>query len=163
MAEVFVGFGSNVEPARHLLEAVELVGRQFGPLRCSAVFRSPAYGFRGDAFLNLVAGFASEVGPEQVEALLSSIEHAEGRMRGALRYAPRTLDLDLLIYGHCVDAGRRLPRDDVLRYPFVLAPLAELAPGLRHPVTGTSIADHWQAMAASAPRLRRLGHIDCLT
>jgi 2-amino-4-hydroxy-6-hydroxymethyldihydropteridine diphosphokinase len=101
-----------------------------------------------------VVAFSSDAGPEAIDELLSAIEHAGGRVS---RGGSRTLDLDLLICGAAVDAGRRLPREDVLRYPFVLAPLAELAPALRHPVTGMAIGDAWRLLAATEPPLTRLG------
>jgi 2-amino-4-hydroxy-6-hydroxymethyldihydropteridine diphosphokinase len=163
MADVYVGFGSNVEPERHLRQALADLSRYFGPLRCSSVYRSPAYGFSGDDFLNLVATFCSDAGPAAVEALLSSTEYAGGRARGPERFAPRTLDLDLLLYGQCVDAAGRLPREDVLAYPFVLAPLAEIVPQLRHPLTGVALGEAWRSMEAAAGHsLRRLGSLSCL-
>ena len=58
------------------------------------------------------------------------------------------LDLDLLLYGRRVDPGRCLPHADVLRRAFVLAPLAELAPRLEHPLTGQPYAHAWKVLAA---------------
>lgn len=164
MAEVYVGFGSNVEPQRHLRQAIEDLSRHFGALRCSSVYRSPAYGFSGDDFLNLVGTFSSTAGPQEIEAMLSETEYAGGRARGPVRFAPRTLDLDLLMYGQCIDAQRRLPREDVLFYPFVLAPLAEIAPELHHPLTGVALGDAWRAMQAAEGGgvLRRIGPVSVL-
>jgi 2-amino-4-hydroxy-6-hydroxymethyldihydropteridine diphosphokinase len=163
MVEVFVGFGSNVEPETHLGEAHAELTRQFGSLRCSSVYRSPAFGFEGDDFLNLVGGFESELGPDAIDDILSRTEYAGGRSRGPVRFAPRTLDLDLLIYGPTVDPSRRLPREDVLFYPFVLAPLAEIVPGLRHPVTGQTLREAWLSMdAAGRHRCVRVGPVDRL-
>jgi 2-amino-4-hydroxy-6-hydroxymethyldihydropteridine diphosphokinase len=154
MAEVFVGLGSNIDPEKNLGAAIPALTAGLGRLRCSDVYRSPAFGFEGPDFLNLVVAFSSDAGPEAIDELLSAIEHAGGRVS---RGGSRTLDLDLLICGAAVDAGRRLPREDVLRYPFVLAPLAELAPALRHPVTGMAIGDAWRLLAATEPPLTRLG------
>lgn len=163
MPEVFVGFGSNVDPETYLAEALAELTRQFGTLTCSSLYRSPAYGFEGDDFLNLVGAFVSDLGPDAVDEILSVTEYARGRSRGPVRLAPRTLDLDLLIYGRCVDASRRLPREDVLSYPFVLAPLAEIAPELRHPVTGEPVEAAWARMdAAGRHGCVRLGPADRL-
>lgn len=163
MPEVYVGFGSNVEPEAHLAEALAELTRQLGPLRCSSVYRSPPFGFEGDDFLNLVGELTCDAGPEAVDEVLSRTEYSGGRTRGPVRFAPRTLDLDLLIYGHCVDARRRLPREDVLFYPFVLAPLAELAPELRHPVTGEPLGVAWARMdAAGRHRCARIGAVEGL-
>jgi 2-amino-4-hydroxy-6-hydroxymethyldihydropteridine diphosphokinase len=156
MTEVFVGVGSNIDPRRHVELAVAELTECFGTLECSSVFRSPPFGFLGNDFLNLVVRFESRLSPGAIEETLTRIESAGGR-RSTGRGGSRTLDLDLLLVGQRVDARERLPRDDVLRYPFVLAPLAELAPRLRHPVTGISIAEAWNAMAATAGRLERDG------
>jgi 2-amino-4-hydroxy-6-hydroxymethyldihydropteridine diphosphokinase len=157
MPDVYVGVGSNIDAEAHLRLAVQSLSERFGELRCSDVFRSPAFGFEGEDFLNMVVGFASAAGPERVEESLSGIEYAGGRARQAARYVSRTLDLDLLLYGPMVDARLRLPREDVLRYPFVLAPLAELAPALVHPVQGMRLEDAWRRMARGPVALQRLG------
>jgi 2-amino-4-hydroxy-6-hydroxymethyldihydropteridine diphosphokinase len=157
MPEAVVGIGSNVDPERNTAAAVAELEQRFGPLRRSSVYRSPAFGFSGDDFLNLVVIFETGLDADGVEAALSSIESFGGRRRGGPRFAPRTLDLDLLLYGCRVDARRRLPRADVNRYPFVLAPLAEIAPELRHPLTGITMADAWRLMARTAPPIERVG------
>lgn len=157
MVDVYVGVGSNIQPEVHLRVAVAALEDRFGAVRLSSVFRSPAFGFTGDDFLNMVASFATNADADAVEAALSGIEYGEGRQRGDERFSARTLDLDLLLYGATVDARRRLPRDDVSRYPFVLAPLAELAPDLRHPLTGCSIREEWSRMAVGRPALQALG------
>jgi len=153
---VYVGLGSNIEPERHVRRAVALLGERFGPLRLSPVYRSEAVGFEGAPFLNLVAGFDSEAPFEEVLAALRAIEEACGRRRGGPRFASRTLDADLLLYGEAVReaAGVRVPRPGIEREPFVLAPLADLAPGLRHPVLGVSIAELWARLAPQAAALR---------
>ena len=162
MVEVFVGFGSNIRPRHHLRTAVSQLTRRFGPLRCSQVFRSPAYGFSGPDFLNLVAAFQSESSPREIDAVLSEVEDTAGRGRGGARTGSRTIDLDLLLYGARVDPGERLPRADVLLYPFVLAPLAELAPDMPHPVTGITFAGAWGDLTATRPALRAYGVLDAL-
>jgi len=126
---------------------------QVGPLERSPVYQSPAWGFTGPDFLNMVVGFDTDRDPESIEAVLSALETERGRNQRQ-RSGSRELDLDLLLFGRRVDAGRRLPRADVLRYPFVLAPLADIAPGLIHPVTGQTLADAWRAMGAYQPMLR---------
>jgi 2-amino-4-hydroxy-6-hydroxymethyldihydropteridine diphosphokinase len=148
--DVYVGVGSNIEPERELMEGVCALREAFGELRVSAVYRSPSFGFDGDDFLNVVVAFESGLDADAVEARLDVIETAGGRGHGTGRFAPRALDCDLLMFGRVVDASRRLPRDDVLRYPFVLRPLAEIAPQLRHPLDGKLLADHWALRSAGS-------------
>lgn len=159
MSEVFVGLGSNVDPETHLREALSELTRALGVLRISRVYRSPAQGIDGPDFLNLVVGFDSSTGAGAVDDVLSSIEETGGR-EAWQRSGVRALDLDLLLYGARVDAAERLPREDVLEYAFVLAPLNDLAPDFRHPLTGVLIGDAWAVMAATNPRLTCLGPLE---
>ncbi len=159
MPEIFVGLGSNIEPEANLRAALTALRLRFGKLDCSSVYRSPAFGFVGPEFLNMVVGFSADIGVDVLEVALSEFENAHGRDPGK-RSGSRTIDLDLLLYGERVDAARRLPRADVLGFPFVLAPLAEIAPDLVHPVTGIPLKHAWASMAGNVDALRRLGSLD---
>src|SRR5690606_5497052 len=97
-------------------------------------------------FLNMVVAFPADRPADEIERELHDIEYEGGRVRRTERFSSRTLDLDLLLVGATVDPGRRLPREDVRRYPFVLAPLAELASALRHPLTGCTVEHEWRRM-----------------
>ncbi len=155
MARVFVSVGSNIEPEENLRLACGELERRFGGLEVSSVYRNPPVGFAGEDFLNLVAAFETERSPQAVVAELEEIHDLAGRQRSGERFAPRTLDLDLLLYDDLVTDGPAfsLPRDDVLEYDFVLGPLAELAPDLVHPVEGRSLAELWQDFDGSGRRL----------
>lgn len=161
LVDVYVGVGSNIEPERELPAGVAALREAFGDLCVSSVYRSPAFGFEGDDFLNVVVAFRTRLDADAVEQRLDAIETGGNRPPSAGRFAPRALDCDLLLYGGCVDASRRLPRDDVLRYSFVLGPLAEIAPGLRHPLDGLPMATHWHERPD--PRLERVsaGGVPC--
>lgn len=146
MTTVFIGVGSNVEPERRVREVVRRLRVRFGELRISPVYRNPAVGFKGDDFLNLVTAFETEESAAEVHAALDEIERECGRVRGGPRFAPRTLDLDLLLYGDLIadSSPLRLPRREILQYAYVLKPLADLAPERRHPLSGRSFATHWR-------------------
>jgi 2-amino-4-hydroxy-6-hydroxymethyldihydropteridine diphosphokinase len=159
MPEVFVGLGSNIEPEENLRWALAALRRHFGQLRCSSVYRSPALGFVGPEFLNMVVGFSAALDVDTLERTLSELENARGRGVGE-RSGSRTIDLDLLLFGDRVDAGRRLPRTDILRYPFVLAPLAEIGPELLHPVTGGALSSAWRAVADRMATLQSVRSLD---
>ena len=79
-----------------------------------------------------------------------------GRVRGDNSFSSRTLDLDLILYGDQVIEKMRVPRPDILEYSFVLGPLAEVAPELRHPVSGETIGDLWRRFDKSRHPIHRL-------
>jgi len=138
MPEVFIGAGSNADPERRLQLALDELERRFGALRSSSVYRGPAVGAPGADYSNLVVALKTELDVDSLRDELRAIEALAGRTRADA--AVCELDLDLLLYGGRVDAVRRLPRPGLLTLPFVLVPLAELAPELVHPVTGERFA-----------------------
>jgi len=158
---VYVSAGSNVHPEENLRLACRELARRFGPLEISGVYRNPPVGFTGDDFLNLVLRFHTSEPPTAVVAELERLHVLAGRVRGGKRFAPRTLDLDLLLYGNAIipEPGIRVPREDILKYGFVLRPLAELAPDLRHPVTGQTMAGLWAGFDQATYLLERVGDL----
>jgi 2-amino-4-hydroxy-6-hydroxymethyldihydropteridine diphosphokinase len=163
VTRVFVGAGSNVEPRERLRAAVVALERSFGAVSCSAVFQSAAVGVPAPDYFNVAVAFDTERGADELKLELVAIETAAGRSRAEPRTALCPIDLDLLIYGSCVDAQRRLPHPDILRRAFVLAPLAELAPELAHPVSGERLASAASRLAESARAVRRIGRLEELT
>ncbi len=147
MARVYISIGGNVDPHYHVTASLTELEQSFGPLTLSTIYRNRAVGFEGDDFLNLVAGFDTGRGVRDVAAELHRIEDAHGRRRDAPRFSPRTLDLDLLLYDQQVldEPGVRIPRKDIIRYAFMLCPLAEIAGERRHPVLGQTFAELWAA------------------
>lgn len=149
MAQVFVGIGSNIEPEKHLRLAVQALRQRYGRLGCSAVYASAPVGFDGPEFLNMVVGLQTAEQPPEVAAALKALEQRHASL-------PRALDLDFLLYDDLIidTAELQLPRDDIERFAFVLRPLAELAPGQRHPVNGRSFAELWAAFPVETQPLR---------
>lgn len=158
MPSVYVGLGSNIDRESNVRDGIAALGARFGALLRSAVFESPAEGFDGDDFYNLVVGFYTEESLEAVAHALREIEEAQGRVRGAPKLTSRTLDLDLLLFGDMIrtDSPPILPREDIVRFAFVLGPLADIAPDLRHPALGQSIAELWREFGEKRHSLRRL-------
>ncbi|MCF6209199.1 MAG: 2-amino-4-hydroxy-6-hydroxymethyldihydropteridine diphosphokinase [Gammaproteobacteria bacterium] len=156
MPQVFVGVGSNVERATSIRAGIADLRAHYGELRLSSVYESEAVGFIGNAFYNLVVGFDTQEPVNNVADVLTSIEDRNGRLRGSEKFAPRTLDLDLLLYGDAIISTARfhVPRDEILRYAFVLWPLAEIVPNLRHPETGKTFTQLWEDFDKDGPVLR---------
>ncbi|HIE55578.1 MAG TPA: 2-amino-4-hydroxy-6-hydroxymethyldihydropteridine diphosphokinase [Chromatiaceae bacterium] len=146
MTRAWISVGSNIEPERNVREAVDALRREFGELVISPVYRTRAEGFEGEDFLNLVVGIDTALSPERVRERLRRIEDEQGRRRSTEKFAPRTLDLDLLTWGGLVDPDLGLPRDEILKYAFVLGPLADVAPDETCPGTARTYASLWQSM-----------------
>jgi 2-amino-4-hydroxy-6-hydroxymethyldihydropteridine diphosphokinase len=161
MPRVYLSLGSNVERDKHIRQAVSGLRKNFAPLIVSPVYECPAVGFVGEDFYNLVVGFDSDKSVGDIVAILHQLEDQNGRIRGADKFAARTLDIDLLTYGDVrgVVDGVTLPRDEILKYAFVLKPLTDIAPEEHHPETGCSYKEHWNNFSGNR---EGLSQVDCL-
>lgn len=143
-ATVFLGLGSNVGDRRaHLAAALRRLARILTIEAVSSVYETEPVGFRPQPdFWNLVVQGRTTLAPEDLLWETLRIESELGRRRGA-RNAPRTIDIDILLYEDRVFSTPTLvvPHPRMMERAFVLRPLAELDPELRHPVTGERIAD----------------------
>ena len=142
----YIGIGSNLEiPVEQVrrargslagLQRTRLVG--FSPL-----YRNPAVG-PGEQpdYVNAVAVIETRLEPRELLEALQAIEVAQGRVREKVRWLPRTLDLDLLVYGdrEIREDGLEVPHPHLRERAFVLRPLADLAPDLNVPGHGTVAA-----------------------
>lgn len=147
MTRAYLSLGSNLEPVRHLRAALDELRARFGAIDVSPAYRSRAVGFDGADFVNLAVALETDLEPAALNEWLHALEDRHGRRRDVPRYADRTLDVDIVLYGDRVIDGPghlQVPRDE-LKHAFVLRPLADLAPQLRHPVDGRSMAQWWAA------------------
>ena len=147
----YVGAGSNLgDRWGHLaLAARELrAASQTSLLRASRVYETAPMGPPQPRYLNAVLELETALPPEALLRLLQGVERTALRRR-AVRWGPRTLDLDLLIYGEAVVRTPTLtvPHPGLISRRFVLAPLAELCPDLVVPGTGATVA----ALLRAAP------------
>ena len=148
----WVGIGANLGDARaNVLDAIDRLVRLPGArlVQASSLYRTAPIDSSGDDYVNAVASLDTDLDAHALLQALFAIEQAHGRER-PYRNAPRTLDLDLLLYGDQVidDApGLIVPHPRMHERAFVLAPLAEVAPGLVIPGRGpvapllTSVGD----------------------
>ena len=147
MVDVYVSAGSNIEPERNLARALELLNAQYAPLRVSPAYRNRAVGFEGEDFINLVVGFTTAEPVVRVRERLQAIEAQCDRPPDAPKWAARSMDLDILLYGDLVRAtpGYLLPRPDLVKRAYMLKPLADIAPDLVHPVSRRTMRELWEA------------------
>lgn len=145
MQKAYLSLGSNQEPRRHLVLALQELRERFGGLVASNAYRFPAVGFDGPDFVNLAAVIETDLLPQELNDWLHALEDRHGRRRDVPRFSDRTLDVDIVMYGNAVLSGRgnlQLPRDE-LRHAFVLLPLAQIAPEVQVPGRGQSLGQLW--------------------
>ncbi|MFN4071139.1 MAG: 2-amino-4-hydroxy-6-hydroxymethyldihydropteridine diphosphokinase [Thermus caldifontis] len=141
----YVGLGSNLgDRAGYLLKALSLLSRleKTHLLRLSPVYETEPVGPPQPLYLNLVAEVETGLSPRAFLEGLLTVEQSLGRERKE-RWGPRTIDLDLLLYGDWVleEEGLEVPHPRLHQRAFVLVPLADLIPEGLHPVLGRTFAE----------------------
>ena len=147
---VFLSLGSNIEPDANLRAAVQRLREAVEVRGVSRTYRTePVGGARGPRFLNAAVEIATPLAPAALKRdVLRRIESELGRVRVEDKSAPRTIDLDLLLFdGNTVDSSElKVPHPRMHERAFVLAPLVELEPGIDIPGRGAA-ADLLRACA----------------
>ena len=155
---VYVSAGSNVAPIESLNRALDGVRAAFQDVVVSDAYANTAIGFVGPDFINLALGFTTDRPLAEVLSVLHGIEEDCGRGRTDPKWAPRRMDLDVLLFGDLVGEfpGAKLPRPDFVKRAFMLGPLAEIAPDAVHPTLGVSVGSLWSQFDQQSHRLRRV-------
>jgi len=146
MVRVYLGLGANLgDRARNIAWSLEVLEEEGLALRSlSRLYETEPWGVTEQPrFLNAACTMETDLAPHALLDLLKAVEARLGRVP-SVRYGPRTIDLDILLYGDLRIATPRLvvPHPGMLERASVLVPLADIAHELRHPVTGLTIAEH---------------------
>lgn len=148
MTRAWLSLGSNMEPEKHLRAALAELRGRYGAIVVSPAYRTRAVGFEGPDFVNLAVGIDTDETPEALDEWLHVLEARLGRVRTGVRFASRTLDADIVLFGDRIVRGPghlEVPRRELVEHAFVLKPLADIAPGAVHPQLGETIAELWRA------------------
>jgi 2-amino-4-hydroxy-6-hydroxymethyldihydropteridine diphosphokinase len=139
-----LSLGSNIEPQKNIPAALELLSREVGVEQVSTAWWTPAVGSDGPNFLNAAVRIRTDYPSEVLKKrVLRKIEEELGRVRTRDKYAPRTIDLDILIYDG-IEFEKR-----IWTLAFLAVPLAEILPDYQNRDTGESLAE-------AAERLKKL-------
>ena len=158
MNRVFVALGSNINSEHNLQEAVRRLA-----LHCRLVAVSPVYetapvgNTKQPNFLNAAALIETDLTAAELKArVLRVIEQELGRVRTEDKNAPRTIDLDIALFGdQDLDSGSQAFCDpDIFEYAHIAVPLAGIAPQMRHPTTGQTLQEIARSLPVSGLVLR---------
>ena len=158
--KVFVGLGSNLGERESMIRlALDDLARlpSTALVRASSLYETEPVGDTEQPnFLNAVAQLETELAARQLLWNLLLIERRLGRVRSR-RWGPRTIDLDLLLYGSEVldEPGLQVPHPELIRRSFVLVPLVELDPLVVHPVTGETLLAHLSRLSSARPPVKQ--------
>ncbi len=168
----YLSLGSNIEPERNLPTAVGWLGRWGRVQAVSIVWESAPLGFADQPdflqpnFLNAAVLLETGLSAQALrQEAIASIETALGRVRTSNKNAPRTIDIDIMLFNHDIlQVGQRhIPSPEVLERPFVAIPLAEIAPDYVHPEIGQTLRHIAGRFDPKAAGLRRRDDVTLIT
>lgn len=136
MNKVYLNLGSNIDPQKNINQAIKLLKENGKVESISSVWESESVGYDGANFLNLCILFLTELQPADIkENIIRPIENKLSRVRDENKNAPRTIDIDIILFN-------KTPHHiNTWKYAFVIVPLAELLPNFVHPFEDKSMAE----------------------
>lgn len=155
MTQVFLSLGSNIDRYRHISSGLDALDQLLRNMCISTIYESHSVGFNGSNFLNLVVSGDTGLSLLALSETLKKIEDENGRKRNGPKFSPRTLDIDILLFGDQQGeiSGINLPREEILHNAFVLLPLSELFPQGIHPVLKKTYKELWEGFDKASQQL----------
>lgn len=151
VSSVILSLGSNLgDRVRYLERALEQLRRELKIERVSSIYETRPVGTADQPwFLNLVCYAFTQMDPHTLLGFIQAIESALGRRRSGERFAPRTLDIDIVAFENRVmeESALEIPHPRMHERAFVLEPLAEIAPEWLHPVEDKTAAELLEGLA----------------
>jgi 2-amino-4-hydroxy-6-hydroxymethyldihydropteridine diphosphokinase len=164
MAKVYLGLGANLgNRIKNMSRAIQSLAGQATILQVSSVYETEPVGYTEQPdFLNAVIAISTGMNPEQLLQLIKEIERSQGRT-SSFHNAPRPVDIDILFINDRALQSKQLivPHPRLTERAFVLVPLAEIAPGLRHPENGKTMKELLEDLG-TITGIRKWAHADRL-
>lgn len=158
MHVAYVGLGSNLGPReKNISAALNALERTRGIVveKVSSLYSTDPVGGPDDQpqFINAAARLRTALSPRRLLSVLQQVETSLGRRRDGVRWGPRTIDLDLLLYDDVIlgDDDLTLPHPLMHERRFVMQPLAEIAATVRHPTLGLTAAEILAGLGQNLP------------
>ncbi|MEW6606932.1 MAG: 2-amino-4-hydroxy-6-hydroxymethyldihydropteridine diphosphokinase [bacterium] len=144
MSKVYISLGSNLgDREKNIKEAIKLINSRIKVIKTSPIYETEPIGFKEqDWFLNLVAELKTRLSPQELLAILKQIEGKLGK-KIERKWGPRTIDLDILLYDDIILdlPDLQIPHKLMHARTFVLIPLSQIAPDIKHPVLNKTIKE----------------------
>jgi 2-amino-4-hydroxy-6-hydroxymethyldihydropteridine diphosphokinase len=139
LRNIYLSIGSNLEnKLENLQKAVDFIGQKIGAIsKISSVYKTESWGFESEDFYNICLQVSTKLNPEDLLKTTQLIENYIGREEKTKKeYEARTIDIDILLFDNEIifSPDLKVPHKEMLKRKFVLAPLAEIAPNLLHPI-----------------------------
>lgn len=163
--QVYLGIGSNLNRDNSILFALEKLKPLFSNFVISPVYESKPVREAEPDYLNVVVGGDTTLSFDELFSKLKEVEKDAGNefmMHNSTNFGlKRRLDIDILVYGKLVaNEPCKVPRHDIQDYPFVNAPLHDIAPDLVHPILGLTVSELFEQMQPHIPENRKVKKVD---
>lgn len=137
MAYAYIGIGSNIDAERNIKQCIKLLKAEFSMIKISNFYETSPYGYKNQPnFINLAVKIKASIKPAELLKKLQSAEKKLGKKR-KIKNGPRTIDLDILLYGNKVikEKNLNIPHKGLFERDFMLIPLLDIAPESIDPIT----------------------------
>ena len=157
MTQVYLDIGSNIDRRMNIQSCVDQLYQDFPDIILSKAYESEAFGFEGDSFINVSARIETEQNYDELKSYLKDLENKHARKRNTKKFISRTLDVDILLFGDLIlQPEKDIPRAEILKFPFVLFPLSEIAADVIHPIEKQTISQIAQSCSLDKTTLKEI-------
>lgn len=144
MANIHINIGSNFKPYKKIQLTLLALSEEFCNIVTSSIYKSKAEKFVADDFYNIGVNAKTNKSAKEVIFTLKKIETSLGRHNNIDKNKLIAIDIDLILFDDLIDEKINLPRDEIIKYAYVLAPLAEINADKRHPVSKIKFKNMWE-------------------